>query len=55
MRIDRCKQPYRSGLMDEPAPHRPRDYELVGERDQVGTGKDALEAAFSQSAGAVKP
>jgi hypothetical protein len=41
--------------MDEPAPHWPRDDELVGEKDQVRTGKDALEAAFSQSAGAMKP
>ena len=46
MHIYRCKQPYLSGLMDEPAPHWPRDYELVGELDQVGTGKEALEAAF---------
>jgi hypothetical protein len=53
MRIDHCKQPYRNGLMDEPAPHWPRDDALVGERDQVGTDKDALEAAVSQSAGAI--
>jgi|SRR5688500_4498549 hypothetical protein len=55
MHIYRCKQPYLSGLMAEPAPHWLRDYELVGELDQVGTGKEALEAAFEKSQGAMNP
>jgi hypothetical protein len=55
MRIYRCKQFYMSGLADEPVPHWPRDYELVWEIDQMGTGKEALEAAFEKSQGAMNP
>ena len=55
MRIYRCKTFYASGLADEPAPHWPRDYELAGEMDQVGTGNEALESAFSRYAGTMKP
>jgi hypothetical protein len=56
MRIYHCKQAYLSGLMDEPVPHWPRDYELVAEMDQAGlTGKETLESTFRQSKGAMNP
>ena len=48
MRIYRCKLQYLSGLVDEPMPHWPQDYEAVEDMDQAGTGKEALEHAFRQ-------
>jgi hypothetical protein len=48
MRIYRCKTQYLSGLMDEPVPRWPQDYEAAEEMDQEGTGKEALEHAFRQ-------
>jgi hypothetical protein len=47
MRIYRCKLQYLSGLMDEPAPRWPQDYESPEEMYQAQlTGKEALEWAF---------
>jgi hypothetical protein len=48
MRIYHCKQFYFSGLMDEPVPRWPQDYEAAEDMDQAGTGKEALEHAFRQ-------
>jgi hypothetical protein len=50
MRIYYCKQPYFSGLADEPAAHWPQDYDLAGEVAQGELqGKAALEHAFAQA------
>jgi hypothetical protein len=48
MRIYRCKQPYFSGLADEPAPRWPQDYAEPQELVQQGTGEEALAHAFRQ-------
>jgi hypothetical protein len=48
MRIYRCKLQYLSGLMDEPAPCWPRDYESPEDMVQQGAGKEALQHAFRQ-------
>jgi hypothetical protein len=42
MKIYHCKRPYLSGLLDEPAPCWPQDYEAAEDMDQAGTGKEAL-------------
>jgi hypothetical protein len=49
MKIYRCKQPWFSGLANEPEPRWPRDYDEPEEMVQHGTGKEALANAFSQS------
>jgi hypothetical protein len=48
MKLYRCKTFYASGLMDEPAPHWPQDYDFMGEMSQQGEGNEALEHAFGQ-------
>jgi hypothetical protein len=48
MRIYRCKLQYLSGLLDEPAPSWPHDYESPEDMVQQGTGKEALQDAFRQ-------
>ena len=48
MKIYHCKLPYLCGLMDEPAPRWPQDYEATVEMDHAGTGKEALEHAYRQ-------
>ena len=49
MRIYRCKKPYFGGLANEPEPVYPWDYSEPEEMVQQGTGKEALDNAFSQS------